>query len=956
MLRLLCAALSAALLVACSSDPDPNPPHTPDGSTPPCVPTTCEARGAHCGTVPDGCGGTLSCGTCQNGQSCGGGGTPNVCGEGACIPRSCEALGKNCGQVSDGCGETLECGTCLGGQTCGGGGSPNVCGESCTPKSCETLGRNCGEVSDGCGGTLSCGTCADGFTCGGGGTEGVCGKPCAACPAGFTCDGQGTCIEGNPLQLALDVQVLGVSGRVTHNGALPRTSEACTSGRIALRVHFKNQAGTPAFSLDVPCDSTDFSFAGRLSPGTYDVAVENVFHISTSPYGYAMELPRLSTPILVRKGLVLSADAELVLDVKSVPVGGQVLLNGVLPQKNAACDSDNEALLVSFTDKTSGGELSAWVPCTTSDFTFATHVVPGTYRVSVRHWERSFDEYGTDFPRTDTPYTVFEMLTIHEAMPSLTLDVLAVPVSGTLTLNGRLPQKKPDCTGSTSAVYVSFWEPAKQHSFLHVIPCSSSDFSFALTVYPGTYDVLVTNPSGLDDFRTDLPATDDSHPVLQRLPLTAPATGLALDVKAVRVTGQVLLNGEPPRKSASCTSGRDALWLWFYEEDTSDSVHVRIPCSASDFSFDTWLYPASYRVYVGNQDYSTGWATNLPTEGLLLVRSALPVTDGPLALPLDVRTVAVSGKLTQNGAVPVKGEACTTGRDAATLSFVGSGGVESKVSVPCSSPDFSFSATLVEGTYKVYVQNGRYTVSEPLGWTSGLPQTDSKLEVASVTLGSPTHNLVLDVPSAQLTGRLTVEGLAPRKSAACTSTRSAVTVDLHEKTRGLDFPVVVPCSATDFAFTRTLVPGTYVLTVRNTEHTGSPAGFATNLGHSAAPYPLRDGLAVTRGATLHETFDIDVVSVAGTVKLEGRLPQENAACTDARNAVRVTFTELAGGPASYVDIPCTTSTFAFVSVLYAGTYQVGVANMTHWSSPAGWTTNLPESSEPAIVTPRVRLQ
>ncbi|MCA9580497.1 MAG: DNRLRE domain-containing protein, partial [Myxococcales bacterium] len=44
-----------------------------------CVPTTCTAAMANCGTVSDGCGGTIDCGTCAATETCGGGGTPNVC-------------------------------------------------------------------------------------------------------------------------------------------------------------------------------------------------------------------------------------------------------------------------------------------------------------------------------------------------------------------------------------------------------------------------------------------------------------------------------------------------------------------------------------------------------------------------------------------------------------------------------------------------------------------------------------------------------------------------------------------------------------------------------------------------------------------------------------------------------------------------------------------------------------
>ncbi len=40
-----------------------------------CTPTTCVAAGKNCGSIPDGCGGTLSCGTCTGGQTC----TSGVC-------------------------------------------------------------------------------------------------------------------------------------------------------------------------------------------------------------------------------------------------------------------------------------------------------------------------------------------------------------------------------------------------------------------------------------------------------------------------------------------------------------------------------------------------------------------------------------------------------------------------------------------------------------------------------------------------------------------------------------------------------------------------------------------------------------------------------------------------------------------------------------------------------------
>jgi len=121
---------------------------------------TCADRGAECGSVSDGCGGTLACGACAGGKTC----TANKCVATACAPKTCADLGAQCGSTNDGCGKTLACGTCGVGATC----TANKCvvtGGSCTPKTCSSVGATCGSVADGCGKTLACGTCPTGQTC-----------------------------------------------------------------------------------------------------------------------------------------------------------------------------------------------------------------------------------------------------------------------------------------------------------------------------------------------------------------------------------------------------------------------------------------------------------------------------------------------------------------------------------------------------------------------------------------------------------------------------------------------------------------------------------------------------------------------------------------------------------------------------------------------------------------------
>jgi hypothetical protein len=148
---------------------------TPD--VPVCTPKTCAQLGIKCGPAGDGCGGTLACGVCGSGQTCGGGGKASVCGSPSCTPKTCAQLGIQCGPAGDGCGGLLQCGTCAAGQSCGGGLS-GVCGtQVCTPKNCVQQNISCGPAGDGCGNEIMCGNCASGQTCGGAGNAGDCGTP-----------------------------------------------------------------------------------------------------------------------------------------------------------------------------------------------------------------------------------------------------------------------------------------------------------------------------------------------------------------------------------------------------------------------------------------------------------------------------------------------------------------------------------------------------------------------------------------------------------------------------------------------------------------------------------------------------------------------------------------------------------------------------------------------------------
>jgi hypothetical protein len=213
-----------------------------DPTPPGCTPRACPAAPS-CGTLPDGCGGTLNCG-CPSGQACNNG----TCQTPGCVPTTCEAQGVICSTISNGCGQPLTCAcpvctpipraTACAQVTCGqaSDGCSNVyncseCPQSCTPMTRCPAGVNCGIISDGCNGTLNCGTCPSGQVCGAGGQANRCDTPTcepltcddlgATCGMiGNGCGGSESCGTCPPGQVCTTV-----GGTQRCDGCVPRTCQ-----------------------------------------------------------------------------------------------------------------------------------------------------------------------------------------------------------------------------------------------------------------------------------------------------------------------------------------------------------------------------------------------------------------------------------------------------------------------------------------------------------------------------------------------------------------------------------------------------------------------------------------------------------------------------------------------------------------------------------------------------------
>ncbi len=739
------------------------------GASGPCTPTTCVAEGKNCGALPDGCGGTLTCGSCPDSQSCGAGGVANVCGVGTCAPASCSDQGFTCGPASDGCAAVLDCGTCSGGRSCGGGGVPHQCGSGCTPTTCAAQGFACGPLSDGCGRTLQCGTCGAGLTCGGGGSPGTCGATCdLGCPANFTCNSSGVCGGGAPSGLVLDVKTFAVSGVVTMNGATPLAT-SCSYPSHGATVTLHDAAQGYSFSLNATCPSSGaWAFSGVVFPGTYDVTVS----------GYASVLP--GQAMLVQKGLqVRGPVANLAYDVKTYAVSGAVTMNGATPLATS-CSYPSHGATVTLKDDAQGYTFSLNATCPTSGpWVFSGPVYPGTYDVTV-------SGYASVLPGQASQ--VQSGLVVQAPVSGLAYDVKTYPVSGVVTMNGATPLAT-SCSYPSHGATVTLHDAAQGYTFSLNATCpSSGQWAFSGPVYPGTYEVTVSG------YASVLPG--QASAVQSGLSVRGPVSNLVYDVRTYPVSGVVTMNGATPL-ATSCSYPSHGATVTLHDEAQGYTFSLNATCPTSgQWAFSGPVYPGTYDVTV------SGYASVLPGQAYA-VQSGLAVR-GPVGnLVYDVKTYAVSGAVTMNGATPLA-TSCSYPSHGATVTLRDAAqGYTFSLNATCpSSGPWVFSGPVYPGTYDVTVA----------GYASVLPGQAAAVQAALAVQG-PVANLAYDVHTVTVSGTVLMNGATPLAT-SCSYPSHGATVTLKDDAQGYSFSLNATCPTSGaWTFSGPVYPGTYDVAV-----------------------------------------------------------------------------------------------------------------------------------------------
>jgi hypothetical protein len=491
------------------------------------------------------------------------------------------------------------------------------------------------------------------------------------------------------------------------------------------------------------------------------------------------------------------------------------------------------------------------------------------------------------------------------------IDVKTVNVAGTVTLNGAAPTTLPSCnpSPSTSKASVHLVDVARGYSFDLPVPCSASTFSWSGVIFPGTYKVSVIGDSNY----SSLPA--QSFVANAQIDITADAQGVALDVKTASVGGTVTLNGAAPTTTAACTASPTAAKATVHLTDSTNGYRfdLDVPCSSSTFQWGGSVFPGTYVVTVdGDSTYS-----NVPPAAFI-ANPALAISGAAANQALDIKTAHVAGTVTLNGVAPTSTcPAQSTYSKAAVHLTDAKHGYRFDFAIPCTQSDYSWTGAVYPGSYVVTVDGG-----------SGYSNLPSAAFVANPSLAVTTDvsGQALDVKTFTVGGTVTLNGAAPTPTQYCTSypTSTQATVRLSDVTNGYAFSFSVPCSSTTLAWTGTVFPGNYQVTVA-----GAPQ-------YSTLPdqaFLAKDGLAVS-GNSATNPLDVKTANVAGSITLNAASPTSDPACTNSptstKAVVRLTNAKL--GYAFDFSVPCSSSTFSWSGLVFPATYAVSVSGGQGYSN------------------------
>jgi hypothetical protein len=286
-------------------------------------------------------------------------------------------------------------------------------------------------------------------------------------------------------------------------------------------------------------------------------------------------------------------------------------------------------------------------------------------------------------------------------------------------------------------------------------------------------------------------------------------------------------------------------------------------------------------------------------------------------IPLDLETVRVGGKVLLEGVAPVASPGCVD--FSARVTFVeATTSATFNALIPCGAAEFTFETDLAPGTYQVSV--GGYRAGD-----SNLPEGHFIMEPALVVDG-PRSDLVYDIRTVPVAGRITLNGVAPEVALDCYDFTARI--QFVETTTGTQGGFLIPCDDPDFSFEVRVPPGTYQVWASKYR-----TGDGSNLPDGA--FVVASDLRVD-GEVSGLVFDVATVEIAGRLLLKGHLPEASPDCYD--YTAYVGIMETSGKAFVNTLVPCEALDFGFRLAAPPGTYEAWVSKYRPDDS------NLPEGT------------
>lgn len=395
-----------------------------------------------------------------------------------------------------------------------------------------------------------------------------------------------TVTKGAAVVLDVDVPL----GTVTGTAAIGGKAVAGGTGTASL-VLLRGSTGD-----EVPVRlGANGTFSAKAAPGTYDV----YYRAGSAPTGEAPRNrnARVKTAVTV----TASATTTLAVDIPSVALSGRIGVGGI-PGESAGAQG-----VVVLRDAT-GDEVELGRPMAGS---YAVRAVPGTYDVFFR-WDQ-----GNAFQPRNTNARAATGLVVPTAGPhTLDIDIPVVDLTGIVTINGARVKVESDDVGLSLA---------NAETGDEVILGQTSFGAFAAKVVAGRYDVVCC--VALKTTSTIAPRNRGAI-VKRGVTIDGPGTmSVTWDVPGVRLTGSKAIDG---------VATADSQGSFVLSGPNGDEVKLG---PVREASYALPVVPGTYDV-VYDSGIGTDWT----------VRTGVTVGTTPAPLDIDMRTVAVQGSLTVNGA------------------------------------------------------------------------------------------------------------------------------------------------------------------------------------------------------------------------------------------------------------------------------------------------------------------